>query len=345
MPYNELRKDYLLDRWVVIATERARRPTDFFKQRTEQASKALCPLCPGNEHLTPPATLVYLPNDAGIRKDKEEGDFRSKNWLVRVIPNLYPAFSPPKTQEDTLRIFRTESYGYAIGHHEVLIESPSHADHPSDAPIQQLVHLTNAYKDRLAELATRPYVKYVQIFRNHGLEAGASLSHAHSQIIATPFVPSTVNSEHNASEIYFAEHGSCVFCDLIRQESQTQRLILENEHFVVFAPYASVHPMEFWLFPKRHSSNFLDLMGEETESFAHTLQASMKALKTLVNDPPYNFGFHLSIGKGAKEHYHWHLEVYPHLAIWAGFEKSTAMYINTVPPETAAQELRKTIAQ
>ncbi len=344
MPYNELRKDYLLDRWVVIATERARRPTDFKKHRSEQTNTALCPLCPGNEHLTPPATLVYLPSNGGVRKDKEEGDFRSKNWLIRVIPNLFPAFSPPKNSEDAQRIVRNASYGYAIGHHEVLVESPKHSDHPSDAPVQQLVHLINAYKDRLFELATKPYVKYVQIFRNHGLEAGASLSHAHSQIIATPFVPSTVNMEQKAGENYFKAHGSCVFCDLINQESQTQRLVIQNEHFVVFTPYASVHPMEFWLFPKRHASNFLDLTLEETESFAQTLQIAMKALKTLVNDPPYNFGIHLSIDKDQNEYYHWHLEVYPHLAIWAGFEKSTAMYINTVPPETAAQELRKTIS-
>ncbi len=345
MPYNELRKDYLLDRWVVIAMERSRRPVDFAKQRTEQVKTATCPLCVGNEHMTPPAVLVYLPSNGGIKKDMEQGDFRHKNWLLRCIPNLYPAFAPPKDPADAALIMKSTSFGYGIGHHEVLIESPNHTDHPADAPLPQLVHVINAYKDRLNELAQKPYVKYVQIFRNHGLEAGASLSHAHSQIIATPFIPSIPREEMAASQVYWNEHGTCIFCDLIQKESKTQRLIAENEHFTVFAPYASVHPMEFWIIPKRHAQNILKLTQAETEIFAETLKTTMKALKALVNDPPYNYGFHLATGKETENSYHWHLEVYPKLAIWAGFEKTTGMYINTVTPETAATELRKTIAQ
>ena len=344
MPYNELRKDYLLDRWVVIAIERARRPTDFVKQKTETAKNATCPLCLGNEHMTPPAVLVYLSSSGGkIVKYMEQGNLRSKNWLIRSIPNMYPAFAPPKNPADTEQIMKSSSFGYAIGHHEVLVESPNHSDHPSDTELPQLVQVINAYKDRLIDLSQKPYVQYVQIFRNHGLEAGASLSHAHSQILAMPFIPTTVNQEHAASKNYYTQHNRCVFCDLIKQESKTQRHINENEHFTVFAPYASVHPMEFWIIPKRHAANFLSLTAEETEAFAQTLKSTLKALKDLVNDPPYNYGFHLAINKDAADFYHWHLEVYPKLAIWAGFEKSTGMYINTVPPETAAQELKKAI--
>ena len=343
MPYNELRKDYLLDRWVVVATERARRPTDFAKQKNEQGKSVSCPLCPGNENMTPPAVLVYLPAGDGIRKDKEQDDFRLKNWVIRCIPNLFPAFSPPKEPSDTEQIMKSGSFGYAIGHHEVLVESPNHTEHPANAQIPQLIHLINAYKDRLSELSTKPYVKYLQIFRNHGLEAGASLSHAHSQIIATPFIPKLVNDEMTASKNYYNQHKSCVFCDLRKQESQTPRFITENEHFTVFAPYASIYPMGFWIIPKRHAPHFLDLTQAETEAFAEILKASLTGLKDLVNDPPYNYGFHLAINKDASDYYHWHLEVYPKLAIWAGFEKSTGVYINTIPPETAAAELKKTI--
>jgi UDPglucose--hexose-1-phosphate uridylyltransferase len=342
MSYNELRKDYLLNRWVVIATERARRPTDFVKLKPESA-KATCPLCPGNEHMTPPATLVYLEENGAIRKTSEPGDTRFKNWVIRSIPNMYPAFAPLKDPAEITQIMKSNSFGYAVGHHEVIVESPNHGDHPSDAPLPQLVHLINAYKDRLSDIAQKPYVQYVQIFRNQGLEAGASLSHAHSQMIATPFVPTIPSEEMAASELYQEEHGTCVFCDLIKQETQTPRFIMDNGHFTVFAPYASVHPMEFWIVPKRHAPNFLSLTAEETQAFAETLQTSLKALKTLVNDPPYNYGIHLAINPDAQNHYHWHLEVYPHLAIWAGFEKSTGMYINTVTPETAALELRKII--
>jgi UDPglucose--hexose-1-phosphate uridylyltransferase len=344
MRHNELRKDYLLNRWVVIATERARRPSDFAKPKPEPAETGTCPLCGGNEHMTPPATLVYRPENSGIHKDKEEGDFRSKNWLIRCIPNMFPAFSPPQNPLDAAPLAGS-NFGYAVGHHEVIVESPVHYEHPPSAPISQLKLLVEAYKDRLGAFAGQPYVGYVQVFRNHGLEAGASLSHAHSQIIATPFVPSIPAEEMNAAKTYHALHGSCVFCDLAKSETQTQRLISEDGFFSVFAPHASVNPMEFWIIPKRHAPNMLSLTSDESEAFARTLKTTLGALKTVVNDPPYNYGIHQAIKGDAHGFYHWHLEVYPHMATWAGFEKATGMYINTVTPETAAAELRKAIQQ
>jgi UDPglucose--hexose-1-phosphate uridylyltransferase len=341
MPNNELRKDYLLDRWVVIATERGRRPTDFAKQKREQATASVCPLCPGHEHMTPPAVLVYLKSNGEIVKDRDENGFRPKNWLIRCVPNLYPAFAPPKEQIDQVQIMKNDHFGLAIGHHEVLVESPCHDEDPADAELPQLVHVINAYVDRLRELSAKPYVQYVSIFRNHGLEAGASLSHAHSQLIATPFVPTIVEKEIAASKNFWNQHERCVFCDIIERESESPRLVLDNTRFVVLTPYASVHPMEFWILPKKHDTNLLNLTQTEKEAFAETLKASLKGLKDLVNDPPYNYGFHLSTNRDAENCYHWHLEVYPRLAIWAGFEKSTGVYINTVTPETAAAELRK----
>ena len=343
MPFNELRKDYLLNRWVVIATERARRPTDFANRKAESAGNAVCPLCRGNEHMTPPAVMVYVQQNNEITKEIELGDFRYSEWLIRVIPNLYPAFAPPKSFDKIQPNQESDNFRVAIGHHEVLIESPNHDEQPSNATIPQLVHLINSYKDRLNEISGKPYIKYVQIFRNYGLEAGASLSHAHSQIIGTPFVPSIISEEMQSSKNYFDQNGTCVFCDLLKKESQSPRFIMDSNNFVAFAPYASVNPMEFWVFPKRHSPNLLDLSKEETEDFALTMKTTLNALKNLVNDPPYNYGIHLAIDKDAQDYYHWHLEVYPHLSIWAGFEKSTGMYINTVTPETAAAELKKSL--
>ncbi|MEM3464516.1 MAG: DUF4921 family protein [Candidatus Bathyarchaeia archaeon] len=339
MSYNELRRDYLLDRWVVIATERSRRPTDFAKKEKVQAKAGVCPFCPGNEHMTPPAMLVYLESNGKIEKAKDENGFRHKNWLVRAFPNLYPAFSPPKEKKAKKR-----DLAVAVGHHEVLIESPFHDEHPSDARIPQLVHVINAYLDRLRELSSKPYVRYVSIFRNHGVEAGASLSHAHSQIIATPFIPRTLKEELEASRKFWRENGECVFCHILKEELAGPRHIFENAHFGVFAPWASVNPMEFWIIPKKHEASLLELSINEVESFANVLRTCLNGLKTLVNDPPYNYGFHIAINKKAREYYHWHLEVYPKLAIWAGFEKSTGIYINTVAPEVAAQTLRETIS-
>jgi UDPglucose--hexose-1-phosphate uridylyltransferase len=339
MVYNELRKDYLLNRWVVIATERSRRPTDFVKQKAEDISNSLCPLCVGNEHMTPPAVMLYLKQDGEIKTGKDSNGERAQNWLVRVIPNLYRAFAPPKDPLD--QVWISEDLGNAIGHHEVLIESPNHDEHPADAEMPQLKLLVKAYLNRLRNLSAKPYVKYVSIFRNYGREAGASLSHAHSQIIATPTVPRIPAEELVASKKFYDQHQKCVLCGIIEKETKSPRLVLENQHFVVFTPYASVHPLEFWILPKKHATTPLNLTEAEIEAFAETLKTSLKALKRLVNDPPYNYGFHLSIKNEARDYYHWHLEVYPRLSVWAGFEKNTGMYINTVKPETSAAELRK----
>src|SRR5665647_1028608 len=236
MPYNELRKDYLLDRWVVIAIERSRRPTDFVKPKPETAKTAVCPLCVGNETMTPPAIMLYQKENGEVkrRQDPLSGE-RPKNWLVRVIPNLFPAFSPPKQPKDQKQIIQNESLWNAIGQHEVIIESPNHDEDPADADLPQLELVINAYIDRLKELSVKPYVKYISIFRNYGLEAGASLSHAHSQVIATPMVPTTVKEEQKASRAFYVEHNKCIFCDIIERESKGPRLISEDNDFMVLA--------------------------------------------------------------------------------------------------------------
>ncbi len=345
MIHNELRKDFLLDRWVVIATERARRPTDFarHKEDNSNAQVGVCPLCPGNEHLTPAAIMLYRSSRGQIFRDKDKDGDRPKDWLVRCVPNLYPAFAPPQAGAYRERIVRRNGFRLAVGHHEVLIESPVHDAHPADAKLSQIVNVTNAYFDRMQELAEKPYVKYVSVFRNHGQQAGASLTHAHSQLIAMPFVPSIVATEIRASFQFWKKNQKCVFCEMIENETGGPRLVHHNSDFTAIAPYASKNPMEFWIIPKKHAINLLDLGRSEIDAFAVMLRSTLKALKNLLNDPPYNYGIHLSVNKDDQKYYHWHLEVYPKLVIWAGFEKSTGVYINTIPPEAAAKELKKAI--
>jgi len=336
---NEMRKDYLLSRWVVIAKQRKRRPTDFVREEVKR-EVGVCPLCPGNEHMTPPAVLVYLRSDGGVRKEKDENGYRHKNWLIRCVPNLYPAFTPPAKRE---KFEAKGCFGLvrATGHHEVLVESPRHGEHPGVARVSQLGYVVDAYVDRLRELCGKPYVRYVSIFRNHGLEAGASLSHAHTQLITTPTVPRIVDEELRASREAWKKNHSCAFCGGLERERSSPRFIWENRGFVVFAPWASVHPFEFWLFPKRHQCCLLDLTQAEVKALAEVLRVSLGALNRLLKDPPYNFGFHQMCTRGASDYYHWHLEVYPRLSIWAGFEKSTGTFINVVSPEDAAESLRE----
>jgi len=336
---NELRKDYILDRWVVIAPQRRRRPSDFFEAKKDEVKKTICPFCPGNEHLTPPATLVYLIDDGDVRKTVEVDVFRHKNWVVRCIPNLYPAFSPPDDQKPE-RGFKSTDFRNSmktLGFHEVLIESPFHDEHPSMARKSQLKLAINAIKDRFHYLSSKEYVKYVSVFRNHGANAGASLSHPHSQIIAMPILPRIVKEEAKASRGYYKAEGRCIFCSIIEEEAKSERFIWDNESFIVFTPWASLNPFEFWIFPKRHQSSILEMTDIEVENLAETLRVSLGGLKSLLNDPPYNLGFHMLL----ENHYHWHVEVYPRLTIWAGLEKSTGVFINTVPPEDAAESLKE----
>ncbi|MEM2562139.1 MAG: galactose-1-phosphate uridylyltransferase [Candidatus Bathyarchaeia archaeon] len=333
---NELRKDYILDRWVVVASHRRRRPTDFMGSWREEKKAAVCPFCPGNEHLTPPASLIYFMEDCELKKDYDRNGDRRKNWIVRCIPNLYPAFSPQVSKATSnLQTNSILVSKEALGHHEVLIESPNHDEHPSVARIAQLTHVINALKDRVLFFMSREYVKYVSIFRNHGANAGASLSHAHSQIIATPILPKIIEEENIESKKYYAKNKHCVFCRIIEMETKSERFIWGNNGFIVFAPWASINPFEFWIFPKRHQSSIVELTEDETRDLAEALRVSLGGLRVLLGDPPYNLGFHMI----PEKHYHWHIEVYPKLAIWAGFEKSTGMYINTVPPEEAARDL------
>jgi len=343
MPTNELRKDYLLNRWAVIAVERKRRPTDFVKE-TEEKKAVTCPFCPGNEHMTPPAVLVYVPSNGDIKKEKDQNGFRHKNWLIRCFSNLYPAFSPiPEGETVKIKEEGDQNLMKAFGHHEVLVESPRHDEHPGTARISQLTYLINTYLDRLNEISAEPYTKYVSIFRNHRRDAGASLSHAHTQLISTPLVPKIVDEELEASKKFWVKNKRCTFCEILEKERNSPRFIWENNSFVAFAPWASIHPLEFWIFPKRHQSTLLDMSQVEINDLAVALRSCLGGLRTLLKDPPYNFGFHIAINKEESDYYHWHLEVYPKLSIWAGFEKSTGMFINVVPPEDAAENLREAV--
>jgi UDPglucose--hexose-1-phosphate uridylyltransferase len=341
---NEIRKGYILDRWVIMAVERASRPTDFHIERVKVKAKKACPFCPGNESMTPPATLVYLLKDGEILKKKDSNSTRHKGWQVRCFPNLYPALRPSLRETEYLETEFHLRRG-AFGFHEIVVESPSHGEHPGMARLDQLRLAFEAQLDLLKKFYSDPNIKYVQIFRNHGRECGASLSHAHTQIMALPLIPHLIRNELKSAKNYFRDHHKCVFCNIIDRERESPRLIFESERFIVFAPWASIYPFEFWILPKRHGSSPLDIHDSEKKDFVRTLRVSLGGLAGLLNDPPYNYGFHIA-PKTSEEYdkvYHWHLEVYPKLTTWAGFELSTEMYINVASPEMAAESLRKNV--
>jgi UDPglucose--hexose-1-phosphate uridylyltransferase len=327
----ELRKDPIHGRWVIISTERSRRPSDFTPEERKPIG-GFCPLCEGNEDRTPPEILAYRDNGTPPN---------SPGWTLRVVPNKFPAL---RIEGDLNR----EGEGIydkmnGIGAHEVVIETPRHHETLATMPLRGVIHVLEAYRDRIADLKKDPRLRYVLVFKNHGVAAGASLEHSHSQIIALPIIPRRVAEEIEGAKNYFNYKDRCVFCDIIRQEiQQKSRLILENDAFISVAPFASRFPFETWILPKTHCSSYEHMNSSLYEEAAQILSETLKRMNQVLNEPPYNYVIHTSSFSGLEsEHYHWHFEIMPKLTKVAGFEWGTGFYINPTPPEVAAEYLRE----
>jgi UDPglucose--hexose-1-phosphate uridylyltransferase len=327
----ELRKDPIHGRWVIISTERSRRPSDFAPEERRPVG-GFCPLCEGNEDRTPPEVLAFRDNGTPPN---------SPGWSLRVVPNKFPA----------LRIegeLNREGEGIydkmnGVGAHEVVIETPRHEETLATLPLKSAKNVLWAYRERIIDLRRDPRLRHVLVFKNHGVAAGASLEHSHSQIIALPIVPRRVVEEIEGAKTYFHYKDRCVFCDIIRQELQQKlRLIAENKSFLSVAPFASRFPFETWILPKTHYSSFEQMESSQYEQAAQILSDTLKKMNQVLADPPYNYVIHTSSSpERDAEHYHWHFEIMPKLTKVAGFEWGTGFYINPTPPEEAAEYMRE----
>ncbi len=328
----ELRKDPVTRRWVIIATERAARPSDFPKPAPEPDTSATCPFCEGREEQTPPEIVA-------IRRPGAEAN--APGWQVRVVPNKYPALriegSPTITVDG---LFETMG---GVGAHEVIIETPTHASHPGVMPPGQLASVLWMYRERYRDLDRDDRFKYLLLFRNHGRTAGASLAHPHSQLIALPIVPKRAVEELEGAREYFAREGRCVYCDVLRQEQAEQtRVVWQNDEFVAFVPYAAWSPFEQWIVPRHHVASFGEITDNQFLPLAEVLHQALGKLHACLGNPPYNYIIHTAPYENNVGHfYHWHIEVIPRLSHVAGFEWGSGFYINTVPPEDAARYLRE----
>ncbi len=324
----ELRKDPVVERWVIIATERARRPMDFTPEPTKSRGPDGCPFCPGREDRTPPE--LY-----------RSGGSESGAWAVRVVPNKFPALHPDGEVQAAGEGIYDRMDG--VGAHEVFIESPEHFASLASLPAPHVAEVLMAYRERLLALRKDARLEYVLIFKNHGVAAGASIEHPHSQLIATPILPELVAEELEGAMRYFRMKERCVWCDVVRQERRDgSRLVLEDDGFVAITPFAPRFPFETWVLPTAHRANFETLGADEADSLARLLRDLVGRLGRLFGDPPYNFALHTApIRAGDPEHFHWHLEVMPKLTHLAGFELGTGFFINPTPPEDAARFLRR----
>ncbi|NQU17010.1 MAG: galactose-1-phosphate uridylyltransferase [Candidatus Saganbacteria bacterium] len=338
----ELRKCPITERWIILATERSKRPGDFSASTPDDTDSSKCPLCEGKEDGTPPEVLAWrkpntLPNTPG--------------WDVRVVPNKFPALiSNGEVNRSGVGLFDMMT---GIGAHEVIIESPSHNTLLADMEIPQIEKVLWAYKQRITTLEADPRFRYVLVFKNQGIPAGASLTHPHSQLIATPITPRYVKLELQNSCTYYREKERCIFCDLMRQElSAGDRLVYENDFFVAFTPFASRFPFELWILPRRHHAHFREATDEEHKQLALCLKDVLSRLKKVLKNSPYNYVLHTApnpVPRAGKPSYwgtlaydfHWHIEIIPRLTKVAGFEWGSGLYINPMPPEQAAKYLRE----
>lgn len=329
---SEIRKDYIDDKWIVISAERAKRPDQWKEKSSGAQVKRSCPFCYGNEHMTPPEVLAY-------RQGRTSPD--SPGWDVRCIPNKFPVLRRKgELVRRTVQIFNQMN---GIGDHELVIETPNHDKTIATLPYTQVEKIINAYQDRYKELCRDKRIKYTLIFKNHGLEAGASIEHPHSQIIATPIIPKRIVEETtNARDYYEATGGNCIYDDIIENEiEQKSRVIVSNQEFIALCPFASSFPFEVWIIPKRHLPSFGDISGKERKALAKFLKFILERIYKILDNPPYNYIIHTAPCDG-KDHrsYHWHIEIIPRLTRIAGFEWGTGFYINPLPPEDAARFLR-----
>jgi UDPglucose--hexose-1-phosphate uridylyltransferase len=325
----EIRQNIITRQWVIIATERARRPDQFRNEESQRKElpqhDAACPFCPGNEAMTPLETYRHPSKGA---------------WQVRAFPNKFAALS---SEGELVRhidgLKRTIS---GVGVHEVIVESPRH-NIPlalmTDAEVEQIV---TACLDRYNKVLKDPRVEAVTLFKNHGSAAGTSLQHPHMQLIGTPIIPMEVRERLEWALRFYDDNGVCIFCANLNSELHDQsRLVAENKHFVAFIPFAALSPFHLWIYPRRHCASFGSISEDEISSFAHILRTVQRKLYFGLNDPDFNLVMRTSPKESNHvPYYHWYMSVVPRLTKAAGFELGSGMFINSGRPEDSAAFLR-----
>ena len=324
---NQLRLDPLTGRWVVISSTRGERPQDFSARTLEvEADRDArpCPFCPGNEEATPPALETYGPGG---------------EWLVRVVPNLYPAFSGSE-QLAVQNIGPVFAQAPAAGGHEVLVLSRGHDVTWADLSDAQAGLVLAAIRDRVEEHSTEAGVRYTQVIVNSGREAGASLEHPHGQLLAMPFVPGELVDEQAGFARF---EGACLLCTALEAEEEAgHRVVYQDGRVVVLAPFWSGTPYEMLVLPRVHQAHLHESAPADVAAVGHALRDVLVGLRRVAGDVAYNIVFH-SAPYRAGRGFHWHVHLLPKVTTRAGFELGTGVLINVLAPELAAAELRSAL--
>jgi len=339
----ELRRDPVIGRWVIISTERAKRPDQFANaEKAEGLTPGeKCPFCEGNESMTPPE--IYALRGHGASPN-------SAGWEVRVIPSITPLLNI----EGGLDRHGHGMYDLmnARGAHEVIVETPKHLTE-ADLSTEQVIKAMNVTLDRISDLEKDPRIKYVLFFKNYGqIAGGGHLKHSRSQIIGTPVNLKRVKEELVGAKKYYDFKERCIFCDIIKQEEHMEkRIVAESKYFIAIAQFASRFPFETWVLPKEHSCDFYKIDRSRLPDFAELMKTLFMKMRKVIGDFPYNYVLHTAPFRRdlEKKHYwetidrdyHWHFEILPILTRVAGFEWGSGFYINPLPPEDAAKALKE----
>jgi UDPglucose--hexose-1-phosphate uridylyltransferase len=328
---HELRKDPLLNRWVVVMSD-SKSPEEYVI-RPQSSEGSSCVLCPGREKETPSEITAI-----------REGN----RWWTRVIPN----FKPVLHVEGDLDRKGMGMYDKmnSIGANEIIIDSPEHNKSPEEMGAEQMVRVIRAYTERVTDLEKDQRLRYIHIFKNSGKEAGAAYAHSHSEIMATPIIPKLVKEELDGAKQYYAYKERCIFCDIMREELRVgDRLIFETRDFLAFTPFAPKFSFEFCILPKKHGCAFQDIKESEREDLSTMLLTMLRKMRRVLKDPPYHYVIHTAPNRVPRRNhwhtlgddFHWHMEIIPRLPGARGVEWGSDFYVLTTSPEDAAQYLRE----
>jgi len=329
----ELRVDPLTGRLVSYAPERAKRPHEvggFAPKLVDDPSR--CPFCPGREDALAPASLVLVRTGIGVKFEVEEKGERRRNWLVKCVPNRYPAFSA----EDVLR--SDGKVEAARGCHEVVIDTPDHEGDPWSLSVDQLQYILLTARERIAQLERQPEIAYACFGKNHGPHSGGSLRHPHSHIFASSVTPPLLRIE--AEKL---SREGCLICRYTDEEISGPRAVLSTRSFAAICPWASREPYELMIFPKDHLRRFADLRDHDLLELSSVLSTIFKALKKVLGDPSFNLIVH-SKPKDVSD-FHWHIEIVPRILMPMVTEIGLEVHVNTLLPEKAAENLRSAIRE
>ncbi len=329
---SELRYDISSGDWVVVASGRAKRPEMFKEERVkEKESEENCPFC----------DFENISNAKVSFEDGKQVEKLTENWSAIAIPNKYPAFLPAEKLE---RRYENSLYQTinAVGYHEVII-TRDHYKSLGELEKEKVREVFALYRQRYLELKEKKHVNYISIFHNHGKEAGASIAHPHSQILTTPLIDIDLNKALAKGRNYFEDKKNCIYCQMNDWEVQKkERIVYENELFLVICPFASKAAFQTIISPKRHLAYFEEIGEHELDMLADAFSVALSKLYKGLNDPAYNFYLHCAPSDGMDHsYYHWHWTILPKTSVWAGFELGARMEISTIKPEKAAEYLRE----